>query len=376
MGNDVKDKLTQDHAELTDTLVVRRYFEKFDRITGHLGRVAAELETNGALSRTDARVLGRYLTSLARTFQALSNKYMMTGRADGAPRLTFDWHESGFPVAQELMLMAVDAANVQKHLAGIASVEELKDRMVRQIVGDLTIPTALQFALSQRLYYEALAQGGLFLSRNDPEAQWIENKGDRRRFLLHWAVFDTQVNLPVVYLMDVEDSGRKALPSDDRRWPQVQHHLMAQSVGGLKLLTIATGFDSDFADLHPKRLRRIHLGPMYSSAYTVQSGPISDVLTTAKAPPGEDWALVWTVEDLLSERTDAVKDGWFSTVEREIFKLDPFLGKGVDHGATRMERMVILPERPFQVLMDMNPPGFRDVRKFVVGAGGRIISTR
>lgn len=40
----VKDVLTSDHHELYDTLVARRYFAKFDRITGHLGRVAAEGE--------------------------------------------------------------------------------------------------------------------------------------------------------------------------------------------------------------------------------------------------------------------------------------------------------------------------------------------
>lgn len=374
--DNVKERLTQDHGTLSDTLAVRRYFTIFDRITGHLGRVAAELETDGLLNRTETRVLGRYLKALTRSFQALSYKYMMTGRAAGAPQLTFDWHESGFPVAQELMLMAVDGANATRHLAGIASVEEMKDRMVRQIVGDLTIPTALQFALSQRMYYETLSQGGLFLSRNDPEAQWIADVADRRKFMIHWAVFDTQVNLPVVYLMEVDDSGRKPLPGDDRRWPQVQHHLMAQSVDGLKLVTIATGFDKDFPDLHPKRLRRLHLGPMYSSAYTLQSGPISDVLMTAKAPETEDWALVWTIEDLLADRAEQVRDGWFSTVERQIFKLDPFLPQGADHGATGLDRMVILPERPFQVLMELNPPGFRAVRKFIVGAGGRIISTR
>jgi hypothetical protein len=368
--------LTRDHAELYDTLTARRYFAKFDRITGHLGRVAAELEAEGMLSRAEARVLGRYLTDLTGTFRALSHKYLMTGRADGAPRLTFDRHESGFPVAQELMVMAVDAAQAMKHLSGIASVAELKDRMVRQIVGDLTLPTALQFALSQRLYYEALTLGGLFWARNDPDAKWIGDVGERRRFLVHWAVYDTQVNLPVVYLMDLEDSGKKPLPNDDRRWPRVQHHLMAQSVDGLKLVTIATGFDKDFDDLHPKRLRRIHLGPMYSHSFTLQSGPISDVLATARAPEGQDWALVWTVEDLRAERVEQVKDGWFSTVERQIFALDPFAGKGVDTGATRMERMVVLPEQPFQALAELNPPGFRDVRKFVVGAGGRIIPTR
>jgi hypothetical protein len=373
---EVKDQLISDHQELYDTLVARRYFAKFDRITGHMGQVAQELEAEGRFTRTETRVLGRYVSAIGATFRALSHKYLMTGRSEGAPRLTFDRHESGFPVAQELMVMALDAAQSAKHLAGMASEPELKDRMIRQIVGDLTIPTQLQFALSQRLYYEALAQGGLFWARNDPDCQWIEDVGQRRRFLVHWAVYDTQVNLPVVYLLEVEDSGKKPLPNDDRRWPQAQHHLMAQSLAGLKLLTIASGFDKDFADLHPKRLRRIHIGPMYSHDFTLQSGPISEVLSTAKAPDGEDWALVWTVEDLRSDRAEQVKDGWFSTVEREIFALDPFAGKGVDTGATRMERMVVLPETPFQVLAELNPPGFRDVRKFIVSAGGRIIATK
>ncbi|RGP36338.1 hypothetical protein D1012_15685 [Pseudotabrizicola alkalilacus] len=368
--------MTQDHAELYDTAVARRYFAKFDRISGHLGRVAGELEAEGMLTRTEARVLGRYLTAVAATFRALSFKYLMTGRSDSALRLTFDRHESGFPVAQELMMMAVDAAQVDKHLSGSASVDELKDRMIRRIVGDLALPTDLQFALSQRLYYEALAQGGLFLARNDPDAQWIEDRNGRRRYLVHWAVYDTQVNLPVIYLMDLEDSGKRPLPSDDSRWPQAQHHLMAQSTAGLKLLTIAQGFDTDFSTLHPKRLRRIHLGPMYSHSFTLQSGPISDVLSTARAPEGQDWALVWTVEDLRADRVEQVKEGWFSTVERQIFALDPFAGKGAETGTTRMERMVLLPEQPFQALAELNPPGFRDVRKFVVGAGGRIIATR
>ncbi len=376
MANEVKAQLTNDHTELYDTLVARRYFAKFERISGYLGRVAGELESEGTLTRTEARVLGRYITALATTFRALSYKYLMTGRSDSALRLTFDRHESGFPVAQELMMMAVDAAQVDKHLAGGASVDELKDRMIRRIVGELALPTDLQFALSQRLYHEALAQGGLFLARNDPDAQWIEDRKGRRQYLLHWAVYDTQVNLPVVYLMDLEDSGKRPLPSDDGRWPQAQHHLMAQSVAGLKLLTIAQGFDTDFPTLHPKRLRRIHLGPMYSHSFTLQSGPISDVLSSARAPEGQDWALVWTVEDLRADRVEQVKDGWFSTVERQIFALDPFAGKGADTGTTRMDRMVVLPEQPYQALAELNPPGFRDVRKFVVGAGGRIIATR
>jgi hypothetical protein len=68
------------------------------------------------------------------------------------------------------------------------------------------------------------------------------------------------------------------------------------------------------------------------------------------------------------------RSGWFSTVEREVFALDPFSGRGVDTGATRTERAVILPQRPYQVLAERNPAGFAAVRKFVVSPTGRVLS--
>ena len=371
--------LTDDHAELYDTAIVRRYFDKFDKITGHLGRVAAELEGEGALTKLEARVIGAYIQRLSLTFQSLGYKYLMTGRVDGPlpGKLTFDRHESGFPIAQELLVMANDAQQAEKHLTHLPSESQIKDAMIRQIIGELTIPTRLQFTMSQRLYYESLVGGAQFWARNDADVQWLGESKSRRSWLVHWAVYDTQTNLPVIYMMNLEDSGKIPLPRDDRRWPQAQAHLMAQSFDGLKLVTIAKGFDTDFDDLHPKRLRRIHLGPMYSSSFTLQSGPISDVLAAARPEPGQDWALVWTVEDLLAEREETVKTGWFSSAERQIFTSSPFAGKSLaDIGATSMDRMLIMPERPFQALVEKNPPGFAGVRKFVVGAGGRIIPQR
>ena len=366
---------TLDHFDLEDTRVTRRYFGKFDRITGHLGRVAATMEAERRLNRHEVEALARYLVGLGLTFRALAHKYHFSGRFAHAGKLTFDRVESGFPVFSELMEMANDALQARRHLDGLPSAEALKDDMVRTILGERQIPTKLQYALSQRLYYEELLRGGLFWARNDPEILWLGDAAPgRRRYLLRWAVYDSTVNLPVIYMMELEDSGRTGLPKDERRWPEAQAHLMAQSLGGLKLLTIATGFDTDFDDLHPTRLRRFHIGPMYSHAFTQQQGPIREVLAKAKAPPGEDWALVWTEEELVAERAEQRKSGWFGTVERQIFALDPFAGRGVETGATRMQRSIILPERPYQALAELNPPGFSDVRKFVVSAKGRVLS--
>lgn len=371
-----KTDIQADHMKLEDTRVTRRYFDKFARITGYLTKVAATMEAEGRFGRKEIEVMARYLVGLNWTFTALSHKYHFAGRFAHSGNLTFDRRESGFPVYQEILEMANDALQAERHLASQPSVGELKDQMVRVILGEQEIPTKLQYALSQRLYYEELLRGDQFWARNDPECIWLGNQEDRRRFLVHWAVYDSQVNLPTIYLMDLEDTGRTGLPKDQHRWPEAQAHLMAQSLAHLKLLTIARGFDEDFDDLHPTRLRRFHIGPMYSNAFTRQSGPLRDVLKAANAPTGEDWALVWTEEELVSERVESIKSGWFGSVERQIFALDPFEGGGAETGASRMERSLIMPERPYQALAERNPAGFRDVRKFVVGQSGRVLSYR
>lgn len=365
--------LTTDHKRLDDDLAARRYFTKFARITTIMGTVADEMQAQALVTAQESDILGRYATQIAATFRALSMKYLVSGRLEGAAarHLTIDLHESGFPIYQELVQMANDAAQAAKVIEGMPPPERIRDDMIRQMLSEQVVPTRLQYAMSQRIYHEALSAGGLFLAQMLPEALWLADlEGGRRRFLIHWAVYDSQANLPVIHLMEVEDDGRRALPKDDRRWPAVQAHLMAQSVDALKLLTIATGFDRDFEDLHPKRLRRVHVGPMYSAAFTLQTGPIRDVLDEAKSGPGDDWALAWAFEDLESERAE-VEKGWFSQSEREVYRLDP---AAPDSGATRMTRAIVLPERPFQVLAEKDPPGFRNVRRYVAGKAGRVLS--
>ncbi|PRY66708.1 hypothetical protein B0H98_101703 [Vreelandella songnenensis] len=370
-------ELSRDHSNLADAMASRRYFRKFDDIIHYLARTAVTLQAEGQLSKTHTKVLSDYLLRLNRSFKALSMKYLLVGseRSPLVNGLTMDRRDSGFPVATELLTMGNDAQQAVLHLANQPSAQALKKQMLHTILTERRSPSQLQFALSQRLYYETLTEGNLFWSRNDPQFILLDPSAEgRRQFLLHWAVYDSQVNLPVVYLMEVEDTGDTPLPYDQGRWPQAQMHLMSQSLAGLKLLTIAQGFDKDFRDLHPKQLRRYHIGPMYSSAYTHQAGPLREVLEQAATQPGQDWALAWTLETLDSHEVREERAGWFSKVEREVYALDPFGGQGADTGATRTERAIILPQHPFQVLTELNPPGFFDVRKFVVSTKGQVLS--
>ena len=374
-------ELTVDHKVLDGARATRRYFAKFERIIAHLGQVALLSAKEKLITVPEAAILQDYLEGLGHTFTALSYKFLMANRVgDHSDRLlTIDKSESGFPVFQEILRMAADGMQAGDHLKTLPSQKHIKKDMVTHILSELTPPTQLQYAMSQRLYYELLTDSHLFLSQNDPQLMWVGDKTkqkNRRTYLVFWAVYDSRTNIPTIYLMELHDTGKRPLPGDERRWPRVQSHLMAQAVSELKLLTIARGFDQDFDGLHPVALKRFHIGPMYSHAFTQQFGPLRDVLAEASGVEGLDWALAWTVETLIAEKTETERTGIFSSAERQVYKIDTLDHEKVDKGVTDIRRSLIMPHRAYQVLEEKDPPGFREVRKYVVGDNNKILSYR
>lgn len=373
--------VTDTHQALPDAAATRQYFAKFERIIGHLRDVASALSENqGALTLTQVDVIEGYLARLANTFTALSFKHLMAHYVSHAlpQQLEIDRRDSGFPVFREILNVANDLAQLDKHLETLPDQATLKAEMVDHILANRTPPRKLQFAMSQRVYYELLRDEPMFLAQNHPQAVWLgDETPGRRRYLIHWAVYDSQSNLPVIYLMFVEDSAAATnLMRDERRWPQVQSHLLAQSMSALKLVTIGSGFDTDFDDLHPKILRRIHVGPMYSHYFTEQHGPLRDILEEAAGDSGLDWALTWMTETLVSAKVERRSTGMFSAADKEIYELDIYAKNETETGTSRVERSLILPYLPYQVLVHRDPPGLRRIRKFVVGEDGDLLVSR
>lgn len=366
--------LRADHAQLPDPGATRRYFAKFERIIGHLRDVHAVSPPSTVVeSRPYVRLIEDRLTALSSTFKALSYKHLVAKYVSGAlpHELEIDRRDSGFPVYRELLQLANDLAQAPVHLKAMPDEQSLKQQMVDHILRRLTPPRRLQFALSQRIYYEILEREPLFLAQNHPQAiELAPDEDGHLRHLVHWAVYDSQENYPVLYFMDVGDSGDPALPFDQSRWPAVQSHLLAQSTNALKLVTIATGFDNDFETLHPKRLTRIHVGPMYSDYFTLQDGPLREVLAEAAGAPGLDWALSWTVETLVSKSSQRRTTGLFGSQQQEVYELEELSPSARESGASSVERALIMPQGPYQILADRDPPGLRGVRKYVVGDNG------
>ena len=182
--------LAADHRAIADDLIARAYVLQLRRVAAALTPALAEMVRDRIFSSTEVQVIDGYLRALLATAQALSMKYLVAGRVEGPLRraLTIDIHDSGFPVWQEIAQTAADAAQAGEELARTPTAATIKDDMIRQIVGDLTHPTRLQYALSQRMYYESLAAGGLFWPQMHPQALGLGQQGNRRRWLLHWGI--------------------------------------------------------------------------------------------------------------------------------------------------------------------------------------------
>ena len=113
---------------------------------------------------------------------------------------------------------------------------------------------------------------------------------------------------------------------------------------------------------------------MYSHKFTQQHGPLRDVLAEASGEPGLDWALAWTVESLVAEKTTKEKVGIFKSAERQIYALNKMDFKLADSGATDIRRSLIIPHRAYQVLEEKRKDDFNGVRKYVVGQNAKILS--
>lgn len=367
-------------AGISAQAAARRYFDKFERIVGYLQSLAQTHfrgAADTAIAKGEVECVSGYLEALSNTFAALSTKYLISGQVTPGVRaaLEVDRTDSGFPVHREVLQMASDLSQAERHLVNLPERQQIKTEIVRQILSEHTIPRRLQFALSQRIYYENLRQEQVFLTQNDPVLTWLGNTGpSRRRFLIHWAVYDSQRNLPNVYVMVAEDTGSRPLHRDDERWPLVQQHLMAQSLSSLKLLTIARGFDKDFPDIHPKSLRRIHIGPMYSNSFTSQRNEIYGLLEEAGGDPEQDWMLVWTTESLHSKETKTIPSGLFGSVLQEVFALDHADAAAFDAGASKIEPSIILPYRPFQALLAGRAPTLKRYKRYVVSPDGSVLA--
>ncbi|MEQ1937996.1 hypothetical protein ABMA46_07060 [Mesorhizobium sp. CN5-321] len=315
-----------------------------------------------------ARVVAEYIARLEKSFACWRNRlgFIDTFRISRA--------ESGFPVFQNLLELENDRRQADQRLANIPQPAELRAEMADFILRHKEFPAALQKSMAERLYLEDIKTGATFgpFTLAQTAKVSVNPKTMRPYYLVHWATFDGTANLPLVYMVTVEDSSEGLvgqlvdangklnekveipLPVDGLLNPELAHRFddftEKNSAYSLSPLTIAMNLDKDFPDLHPKQLRRVVLGPFYSAGITQNNSVVADVLAKVRKPENA-WLLTWTIQEVYSKAEKPGRKGlWSSQPAEEEFFIDTDDLEATRQGVSSYENHALVPHEAYQAL--------------------------
>lgn len=315
-----------------------------------------------------ARIVAEYIARLETSFACWKNRlgFMDSFRISRA--------ESGFPVFQNLLELENDRRQAGERLVNIPAPEELRGEMADFILRRKEFPAALQRSMAERLYLEAVKDGDIFgpftLARTVKVS--VNPKTGRPFYLVHWASFDGTSNLPLIYMVTVEDSSEPMLrqlvtregklnekidiplPVEGLLNPELAHRFddftEKNSAYTLSPTTIATNLDKDFETLHPTQFRRVVLGPFYSAGITEHNSAVSDVLSRVRQAENA-WLLTWTVQEVYSKGERAGRKGlWSKEPDTQEFYINTDDLEAARQGVSSYEKHALIPHEAYQAL--------------------------
>ena len=186
-------------------------------------------------------------------------------------------------------------------------------------------------------------------------------------YLVHWASFDGTANLPLIYMVTVEDSSddivRQLVGKDGRLNEKVEIPLPVD------------GLLKDFEPLHPKQLRRVVLGPFYSAGITDNNSTVTEVLAKVRKPENA-WLLTWTIQEVYSKGEKPGRRGLFSsekTTQEFFINTDDL--EATRQGVSSFENHALVPHEAYQALYTAGEAQkiFNGYKVHIL-SGGRVIS--
>lgn len=282
--------------------------------------------------------------------------------------------ESGFPAFQNVLELENDRREAKKRLNEMQDEETIRREMVEYILTKKEFPSGLQETMSERRYLQTVLDGQQFsplvLARTIRVS--VNPKTGRPFYIVHWGYFDGSANLPLVYMLAVEDSSDDImrtlvtrdgklnkdvdipLPVDGLLNPRLANQFDAfcekNSAYSLTLSTIATNLDQDFADLHPKQLRRFVLGPFYHADVTVHGQTVDEILQKVRKPENQ-WLMTWTMQEIFSKSEKPAKRGlWGGEPAREEFFINTDDLDCARMGVSAFERNALVPHEAYQAI--------------------------
>jgi len=347
---------------------VSRYFRSTDAALDGLDAYLRDDDSPLYQHELVGAILTLYIEMLRQSFRAWRNQTAFS------TKFRINRAESGYPVFQHVLDLGKDATVAESRLKEMPSADDLREEMIDFILLKKKFPAPMKQAMAERLYLEELQNETVFKPFVLPTTVKVSvnPKTGRPFYIVHWGAFDGSAHLPLCYVAVIEDSSDKMiaqlvgrdgnlqkgldlpLPIEGLLNPELAHQFddfcEKNSSYSLTLATIASNMDKDFDTLHPTQLRRVVMGPFYSSGVTAHAGVVGGILDKVTRPENA-WMLTWTLQELFAISETPAKWGlWGSTPAKQTYHIETNDLDATRMGVSSYEKHALIPHEAYQAI--------------------------
>lgn len=366
---DKRTAMMSSFVQLKNNMESKQYFNTLSDAISSLIKICESQLTIGNQAIDDIIVL-KYLKKLKHSVECMRMKYWYNecDFSNQKSILLVGVDNSGFPTKKEFYELNIDLERADEALALLSNENDLKSKQLEYILSHKKINREMQLDLHSRHYYSMLSEAEFFLPENNPVIIPVNDSDNgNKRFVIHWASFDAQRNLPVVYIMLIEYSGKKPFLEDDVSEEFIEA-VKSFNSSQYKLVTICHELDKKFPNIHPKKLKRLSIGPLYINGLTRHNKNVSNALDYVEMhQPEDNWLVGYTVEVLVSKNITKAEYGLFKNEpQKEIYFIDSNNHEQGEAGVTDIERSLVIPYGAYQQLADQTDNPLNDIQKYVI----------
>ncbi len=215
---------------------------------------------------TEHEIVLVFLKKLSYTFELLRIKYLFS-RSDS---LKIDKSDSGFVNFYEISQLETDLVR-RNEQAFEDKGHALKGQVVSYLLEKRQHPKKMLAQMADNVYRKGLIREKLFLFFNPGELIPLKNgKTERRKYLFYWACYDKTSNMPYIYLLDFEQDGQApALHENSDSFDEFLKVVRSEGSRAPAVGIVAMAIDQRLEQIHPKMLKRVCIGPIYSHSFSV-----------------------------------------------------------------------------------------------------------
>lgn len=348
------------------------YAKYFNMLGAAFGRVLRSYQGAASQSEETGLVAG-FLKKLQFNMEVLRIRWTY-GLSNERP-LWVDLTDSGFPNSMEINKLAVDLAMKTEMLKSIPAKTLLKMQLLDHLLEKESDSPEIVQRLTERTYFEKLDADNLFLSFTPGELVLKEktaNGQGRRNYLFSWGCYDTATNRPYIHLMTFDqDLDQQPLEEQGQSFEEFLKVVRAEGSRAPDVKILAFAIDDALEPIHPKIVKRLCVGPLYSGLFEGrevdsedQQQAVFKALLKDYARNENDFVLLMSDEIIFSKAQNVTRR-LLSTKVREIFAIMEEDPQCFRRGASVVHHTMLLPHYLLQHIGQKVGRMLPDLQKFV-----------